>query len=50
MNAELRKTNERYERRRKRMADYRQRTTRRRERRNHIRLVDLLMRTGAVSK
>ena len=47
---ELRKANEHMDRKRQRMADYRYRVGKRRERRNHIRLVDLLVRTGAVSK
>ena len=47
---EIRKANEHMEKKRQRMADYRYRVGKRRERRNHIRLVDLLVRTGAVSK
>ena len=47
---DLRKANEHMDKKRQRMADYRYRTGKRRERRNHIRLVDLLVRTGAVSK
>jgi hypothetical protein len=39
VNADLRKTNERYERRRERMAEYRQRTGKRRNQRRQVDLI-----------
>jgi hypothetical protein len=48
VNADLRKTNERYERRRERMAEYRQRTGKRRNQRRQVDLIWLLVRTGMV--
>ena len=47
-NSDLRKTNDRHARKRRRLADYRQRTTRRRQRRDQCRLLALLTGTGVL--
>jgi hypothetical protein len=50
VNADLRKTNQRYERRRERMAEYRQRTGKRRNQRRQVDLIGMLVRTGMVQR
>lgn len=49
-NSDLRKANQRYERRRERMAEYRQRTGKRRNQRRQVDLIGMLVRTGMVQR
>jgi len=50
VNRDLRLTNDRADRKRKRLADYRQRTAQRRNKRRQVDLIGLLVQSGAVRK
>jgi hypothetical protein len=50
MNSDLRKTNDRCEKRRKRLADYRQRTRKRRDKRRELELLTMMIGAGVLRR